>query len=219
MSESVELAPQVTLEDDTLTVTVERQIASFGDHTTVRAHVSTGFKPAGEDESVEQYQNRIRGAVNTLATPLKVAVLTEIGRDFEVVDGIVLEVLDVASVGDGDNVPRDYQRDLSPRRNYVEGDTEQAVTYALPRVTIPVKEWVAQGGRNVLVPMAGAPAWVQTEASKYDWAKEVIHGQRNDGKGDYFKVSDGQRGGKSEFINPPKAGDRVPYPVSDNEPF
>lgn len=196
----VEVAPQVAVENDTLTVTVERQIASFGDHTTVRAHVSTGFQPAGADETVEVYQARIRGAVNTLATPLKVAVLTELGREFEVRDGIVLEVLDV------------------PATEGVEA--EPVARYDAPTTrALPVKEWVVEGGRNKLVPMPAAPRWVQPAASQYEWAAEVIHGQRNDGKGDYFKVTDGQRNGRSEFINPPRDNEQRWTNTEANEPF
>lgn len=202
MSEAVEVAPQVTVENDTLTVTVERQVAVFGDHTTVRAHVSTGFQPAGDDETVEVYQARIRGAVNTLATPLKVAVLTELGREFEVRDGIVLEALDEpASEG--------FAVEAEPRE----------ASYEPTRATLPVKEWVVEGGRNKLVPMAAVrvPEWVQGAAAQYPWATEVIHGQRRDGKGDYYKASDGQRNGKEEFINAPRAN--APSSAEANEPF
>jgi hypothetical protein len=89
----VETPATVTVEDDTLTVTVERQVASFGDHTTVRAHVGSKITPAQPDETLADYQARVAKCVAVLATPLKTAVLTELGLDFEVVDGVVLETV------------------------------------------------------------------------------------------------------------------------------
>lgn len=199
----IEVAPQVALEDDTLSVTVERQVASFGDHTTVRAHVSTKITPPG-DESVTEYQDRLAGAIAQLATPLKVAVLTEIGRSYSIVDGVVLEDVDVQTEGEA------VAKVLEFRPQGAE--SEETV------VRFPVKEWREQGGRNTLVPVSG-PAWVQVEASNYDWATEVIHGYRKDGKGDYYQVSDGQKGGKRQFINQPRRTNTEASAEFDNEPF
>lgn len=202
---NVEVAPQVTVENDTLTVTVERQVALYGDHTTVRAHVSTGFAPADEGESVEQYQSRIRGAAHTLALPLKLAVLSELGLDFEVVNGIVLEA--VATQTD--------TSEPAPAKVY-----RQEYPTAAEQSALSVKEWQTVNGRNSLVNVlpSAVPAWVQPEAQKYEWAAEVIHGTRRDGKGDYWKVTDGTRNGQEAYINAPKGGAPA-YSASDNEPF
>jgi hypothetical protein len=81
---------------DRLNVTVERQVAEFGDHTTVRAHLSVGITAPAQDETLEEYQSRIETTVHGLAIPLKVAVLTELNLPFEVKNGVVLETVGVS---------------------------------------------------------------------------------------------------------------------------
>jgi hypothetical protein len=205
----VVIAPTVTLEDDTLSVTVERQVAQYGDHTTVRAHLSTKITPPG-DESVDDYQARVEEAVAQLALPLKVAVLTELGRPFSIEDGVVHETVLVAT-SEGAEAGKVIE---FPRAASGVGNLNVETTQA-----IPVKEWREQNGRNTLVTLSSYPDWVPTVAAEYEWAREVIHGQRKDGKGDYYQVSDGQRGGKRQFINKPKAGEFQLSADDDNKPF
>lgn len=204
----VVIAPTVTLEDDTLSVTVERQVAQYGDHTTVRAHLSTKITPPG-DESVDDYQARVEQAVAQLALPLKVAVLTELGLPFSNEDGVILETVQVAT-SEGSEAGKVIE---FPRRS------SAAVALDVETQALPVKEWRDNNGRNQLVTLSNYPDWVQTVAAEYEWATEVIHGQRKDGKGDYFQVSDGQRGGKRQFINKPKAGEAQLSADDDNKPF
>lgn len=83
---------EATIEGDRLTVTFERQIGEYADHTTVRAHVGVTLAPAAEDESVVEYQDRVAKAIAGLALPLKEAVYNELGIEYEFDgDGIVHE--------------------------------------------------------------------------------------------------------------------------------
>ncbi len=208
----VVIAPTVTLEDDTLSVTVERQVAQYGDHTTVRAHLSTKITPPG-DESVDDYQARVEQAVAQLALPLKVAVLTELGLPFSNEDGVVRETVQVAT-SEGSEAAKVIE---FPRPSGV--SAIEPIGRNLDLQALPVKEWRDNNGRNQLVTLSNYPDWVQSVAAEYDWAREVIHGQRKDGKGDYYQVSDGQRGGKRQFINKPKAGEAQLSADDDNKPF
>jgi hypothetical protein len=84
----------VTVDGDRLNVTVERQVAQFGDHTTVRAHLSVAVPQARPDEELIEYQDRIGMAVANLAFPLKEAVLNELGLAYVITDdGIILEAV------------------------------------------------------------------------------------------------------------------------------
>jgi len=86
----------VVFDGDRLNVTVERQVAEFGDHTTVRAHLSVALPVAGEDETVADYQARISRSVADLAFPLKEAVLVELGLPYVITDdGIIIEQVQV----------------------------------------------------------------------------------------------------------------------------
>jgi len=86
--------PVVVIDGDRLNVTVERQVAEFGDHTTVRAHLSVTVPTPAFDETGVEYQERIRKSVANLAFPLKEAVLNELGLAYVITDdGIILEAV------------------------------------------------------------------------------------------------------------------------------
>jgi hypothetical protein len=94
------------VDGDRLNVTVERQVAQFGDHTTVRAHLSVAIPQAGPDESILDYQQRISRSVFDLAYPLKEAVLVELGLPFDIDgDGIIHETVQVEKSSTAPFVP------------------------------------------------------------------------------------------------------------------
>jgi hypothetical protein len=84
-----------TVDGDRLNVTVERQVAQFGDHTTVRAHLSVSVPQPDPDETVADYQTRISNSVRDLAFPLKEAVLIELGLPYTIDEGIIHEAIQV----------------------------------------------------------------------------------------------------------------------------
>lgn len=193
---------EATIEGDRLTVTFERQIGEYADHTTVRAHVGVTLAPAAEDESVVEYQERVAKAIAGLALPLKEAVYTELGIEYEF---------------DGDGYVHEHVKPVTQRVTPSAPSAPQAPSGAPVRSNSKVKVMekdaptAAEGKKYGRIDPATAKPWVDpaaiaaAEAGGADtlWTG-VTNGRR------WYRFND-------ELWNKPQ--DEAPATPADDEPF
>lgn len=191
------ITTEATVDGDRLTVTIERQVGEYAEHTTVRAHVSVSIPQAQDDEPLVEYQQRISRTVANLSLPLKEAVLVELGIPFEY---------------DGDGIIREKVPTTTQVKVPTAPTTMRVVPSAPATSAVKVMEKGADGKYSKIDPAAAKP-WVDKAAiaaAEAEGADTLWTGVTNGRR--WYRFNE-------KMWNKPDAGaSATPAPGSD-EPF